>query len=82
MAKYKIEVHVKFVECNDSINDAPTKNNDGSFSMTLNEQDAINIDKCEESVLRIAYPSIREAVSNHLSEISKKKQKKGSVKEE
>jgi len=28
---------------------------------------------CERSVLQIAYPTIREAVSDHLSQISKKK---------
>jgi hypothetical protein len=32
MAKFRIKVHVEFVECNDPINQEPTKNNDGSFS--------------------------------------------------
>ena len=48
------------------------KNNDGSFSMTISEQDAASIDMCEKSVLQTAYPTIREAVSSHLSEVSKK----------
>ena len=51
MAKFRIKVHVEFVECNDPINQEPTKNNDGSFSMTISEQDAISIDMCEKSVL-------------------------------
>jgi len=42
--------------------------------MVISEQDAISIDMCERSVLQIAYPTIREAVSNHLSQISKKNQ--------
>ena len=73
MAKFRIKVHVEFVECNDPINQKPTKNNDGSFSMTISEQDAASIDMCEKSVLQTAYPTIREAVSSHLSEVSKKK---------
>lgn len=73
MAKFRIKVHVEFVECNDPINQEPTKNNDGSFSMTISEQDAASIDMCEKSVLQTAYPTIREAVSSHLSEVSKKK---------
>jgi len=72
MAKFRIKVHVEFVECNDPINQEPTKNNDGSFSMTISEQDAASIDMCEKSVLQTAYPTIREAVSSHLSEVSKK----------
>ena len=81
MAKYKINVHVELVECDDTINHEPTKNNDGSFSITISEQDAISIDMCEKSVLRTASPTIREAVSKHLSEVSKKKPTKYSVEE-
>jgi len=80
MAKYKIKVHVELVECDDAVNNELTKNNDGSFSMAISEQDAISIDMCEKSVLQTAFPTIREAVSNHLSEISKKKSKKKQVK--
>lgn len=82
MAKYNIKVHVELVECDDAVNQELTKNNDGSFSMAISEQDAVSIDMCEKSVLQTAYPTIREAVSNHLNEISKKKQKKKQAKEE
>jgi hypothetical protein len=81
MAKYKIKVHVELVECEDTVNHKLTKNHDGSLSMVISEEDAISIDMCEKSVLQIAYPTIREAVSNHLSEISKKKPKNKPVKE-
>jgi len=72
MSKYKIKVRVELVECDETENHEINKNNDGSFSMVISEQDAISIDMCEKSVLQIAYPTIREAVSNHLSQISKK----------
>ena len=72
MGRYKIKVHVELVECDDSEHDL-TKEMDGSFSMTINETDAISIDNCEKSVLRTAHPAIREAVCKHLSKISKKK---------
>ena len=75
MSKYKIKVSVELVECDETENHAANKNNDGSFSMVISEQDATSIDMCEKSVLQIAYPTIREAVSNHLSQISKKKPK-------
>ena len=49
--------------------------------MTISEQDAISIDKCESSILRTAYPTIRDAISKHLTEISKKSRKKNSEEE-
>jgi hypothetical protein len=76
MSKYKIKVNVEFVECDETENHEVNKNSDGSFSMIINEKDATSIDMCERSVLQTAYPKIREAVSNHLSQISKKKPKK------
>ncbi len=81
MSKYKIKVSVEFVECDETETHDANKNNDGSFSMIISEQDAISIDMCERSVLQTAFPTIREAVSNHLSQISKKKPKKKQEKE-
>jgi len=72
MGGYKIKVNVELVECDASEHDL-TKEMDGSFTMTISEADAISIDNCENSVLRTAHPAIREAISRHLSEISKKK---------
>jgi len=46
MAKYRVKVHVELVECDDTVNHEPKNNNDGSFSMTISESDAISIDMC------------------------------------
>jgi len=73
MGKYKIKVKVELVECTEAKEHDPSKQEDGSFTMTISEQDAVSIDNCEKAVLRTAYPTIREAISKHLSEISKKK---------
>jgi len=56
MSKFKIKVSVEFVECDETENYEVHKNNDGSFSMVISEQDAISIDMCERSVFQIAYP--------------------------
>jgi UV DNA damage repair endonuclease len=47
------------VECDESINSEPMKHDNGNFTMTISEQDAISIDKCESSILRTAYPDFR-----------------------
>ena len=74
MGKYKVKVHIELIECDDDIREhGPVKEKNGGFTMTISEQDAVSIDKCEQSVLLAAHPSIRDAISKHLSEISKKK---------
>ena len=74
MGKYKIQVKIELTECNEDAKEHDlTENKDGSFSMTISEKDAISIDNCERAVLMAAHPTIRDAISKHLSEISKKK---------
>lgn len=48
---------------------------DGSFEMMLSDADAISIDKSEQAILQTAWPAMREALSRHLSTVSKKKPK-------
>ncbi|MCP3968534.1 MAG: hypothetical protein GY718_19680 [Lentisphaerae bacterium] len=73
MSKYKIRVKVELVECDDSEDGELKNSEDGSFTMAISEKNAISIDHCEMAVLQTAHPTIREAISRHLSEISKKK---------
>ncbi len=73
MRNYKIKVKVEMVECDDAESNEPKNYEDGSFSMVIDENDALSIDKCENAVLRTAWPTIREALSCHLSKTSKKK---------
>ena len=76
MGKYKIRVKIELLECDGAKAHGVMKEDDGCFSMTITEQDAINIDNCESAVLRTAHPTIRDAISKHLSEVSKKKRLK------
>jgi hypothetical protein len=76
MAKYQIEVKVTIKECNEELSSNVKKQEDGSFKMVIDEVDAISIDKCEHAVLMANYPAIREAISRHLSELSKKRLEK------
>lgn len=73
MGKYKVRVKVELVECNDTEQVEPIMEEDGCFTMAISEMDAISIDKCESAVLQTAHPTIRAAISKHLSDISKKK---------
>jgi hypothetical protein len=76
VGKYRIRVKVELVECDEADANGIQKEGDGQFSMTIDEKDAVSIDNCEKSILLTAYPTIRDAISTHLSEVSKKKHSK------
>ena len=69
----KISIKIEMTESDDEQCLEPRKESDGSFTMSISEADSISIDKSEKSVLQTAYPAIREALKQHLSELSKKK---------
>ena len=45
----------------------------GSFEVLLSDADAVSIDKSEQAILRTSWPAMRDALSCHLTEVSKKK---------
>lgn len=73
MSNYKIKVHVEIVECDEKNGKAAEPQDDGNFSMIINERDAISIDNSERALLETAYPAIRKALAEHLENVSKKK---------
>lgn len=73
MGKYKIKVHIEMVESEGPALNTQTIQDNGSFEITLSENDALNIDSCEQALLQTAHPAIRAAISKHLTELSKKK---------
>jgi len=76
MGNYKVRVKVEIVETDEATQTEVEQQEDGSFELVMPEAHAISIDDCEESLLRANFPAIREAISKHLAEISKKKRKK------
>jgi hypothetical protein len=47
----------------------------GSFEMMLSDADATSIDRSEQAILQTSWPAMRDALSRHLSAVSKKKPK-------
>ena len=73
METYQLRLKIELVPCSESPTDAPVKQPDGSVQIILSEADALNIDACEHTLLRTLYPTLRETLSTHFSEVSKKK---------
>lgn len=72
MVNYKIEVKVEIKECNDKVDNIPQKKGQGNVKFTISGKDAVSIDRCEQALLKANYPAIRDAISTHLTKISKK----------
>ena len=75
MSRYKMRIHVEMIPCDDDPTPTPVKADDGSVSIVLSEGDAMNIDACEHALLQTTYPTLREMLATHFSEIAKKKPK-------
>jgi hypothetical protein len=73
---YRIRTHVVIEEV-DAEDTPPTdevlQREDGSFERTLSEAEATNIDTSEQAILRTCWPAMRDALSQHLTTVSKKK---------
>jgi hypothetical protein len=69
----KISIKITMTESDEEQCMKPRKESDGSFTMSISEADSFSIDKSEKSVLQTAYPAIREALKQFLTEQSKKK---------
>jgi len=73
VSKYKINVTINLVECDEEANDNPMELEDGSYQYTINGDAGESIDDCEKAVLSTAYPAIRDAIGRHMEKVSKKK---------
>ncbi len=73
MGNYQIKINIEIEESKNSITNEYYKTEDGGITCTISETEAINIDKCENALLKINYEALRAALSKHLEEISKKK---------
>ena len=73
METYQIRVSIEMVPSTEVPTNEVVQQADGSFQFTLSAADAVNIDACEQALLQTAYPSLRTALSTHLSAMSKKK---------
>jgi len=71
-SNYKIKVNIEIVQCNDETQLEPHQQKEGHFEFVISDEQGCSIDKCEQA-LKANYPALREALSAHLTQISKKK---------
>jgi len=75
MKNYKVRIKVEIEECEEEIGQGEVKKVEGEYQKLINEQQAESIDKSEKALLETNYQAVREALSEHMERMSKKKQK-------
>jgi hypothetical protein len=75
MKSHRIRVKVEIVECEEEARPEarPQQLGDGEFELLISEAVASSIDDCEQALLQANYPALRDALSKHLAEVSKKR---------
>jgi hypothetical protein len=73
MSPYEIRIEIKIQEGEGSVDTNPVEQADGSFRLVISGETASSIDECEQALLRTNFAAVRQALSAHLSTLSKKK---------
>jgi hypothetical protein len=70
MGNHKIRLNIDVTDTEDNSNTASV-----NMELDMTDEEACSIDAIEKAMLRINYDAVRQAVSEHLTAISKKKPK-------
>ena len=71
MPNYEIKIQVDIRTTEQEVTQDVTPSADGSFRIVMDRASGQSIDQCEQALLAANYPAIREALSRHLSEVSR-----------
>lgn len=71
MPNYEIKIQVDIRPTEQDVTQSATPSDDGSFRLVIGRESGRSIDQCEQALLAVNYPAIREALSRHLSEVSR-----------
>ena len=73
MANYEIKIQVDIRPTEQEVTPNVAPRDDGSFQIVIDRESGHSIDQCEQALLAVNYPAIRDALARHLSEVSKEK---------
>jgi hypothetical protein len=71
MSNYEIKIQVGISATEQDVTPDATPSDDGSFRLVIGRESGQSIDQCEHALFAVNYPAIREALSHHLSEVSR-----------
>ncbi len=71
MPNYEIKIQVDIRATEQEVTPDATPSANGSFRIVMDHESGQSIDQCEHALFAVNYPAIREALSRHLSEMSR-----------
>ena len=71
MSNYEIHLQINIRPTDDDVTLEAHQGADGHFRTVVSGATAQRIDACEQALLAVNYPALREALSRHLSEVSR-----------
>ena len=77
MSNYEIRLHIQIRPTDDEVTEETHQDGHGRFRTVVSEATAQSIDACEQALLGLNYPALREALSRHLSEVSRQEASHG-----
>ena len=73
MKNTKIKIKIDFEDTDSTTSSLPLMLDDGTFEIVFSQDVENIIDRSEQALLEANYPAIRNAISQYLSEYTKKK---------
>ena len=71
MSNYEIKIQVDMSQTAKEVTTGATQSADGHFRIVVSGASGQSLDQCEQALLAVNYPAIREALSRHFSEVSR-----------
>ena len=71
MSHYEIQIQVHIRKTDRDVTQEVYQAGEGDFRTVISGVSGQSIDACEQALLRVNYPALRDALSGHLSEVSK-----------
>ncbi len=79
MPNYEIKIQVDIRTTEQEVTQDVTPSADGSFRIVMDRASGESIDQCEQALFAVNYPALREALSRHLSEVSRQEAARGGI---
>ncbi|MFN2284514.1 MAG: hypothetical protein ACK2UQ_08830 [Anaerolineae bacterium] len=70
MTTYHMSISIQITPATERIPFTVTEQADGGFHCVISEVEATSIDRCEQALLDLTYPAVRQALATHLSAVS------------
>jgi uncharacterized protein (DUF2336 family) len=77
MSNYEIQIHIQIRPTDDEVTEEAQQDDAGRFRTVVSRATGQSIDACEQALLRLNYPALRDALSRHLSEVSRQEASQG-----